>query len=146
VDCSGGEEINEETGFNRKAGALLQLLRSQVKAAFWFSIQSLRVNLILRNELSVPDGDCDPRGRRAAAAAALPPAVIFPCELRQGSSRSVNALHVNVTERVACVQGGWLAAQQLLQLGTCRVECSCSNAPCRQGSQTSRSIQTHEGR
>lgn len=37
MDCSGGEEINEETGFNRKAGALLQLLRSQVKTAFCLS-------------------------------------------------------------------------------------------------------------
>lgn len=30
VDCSGGDVINEETGFERKAAALLRVLKEQV--------------------------------------------------------------------------------------------------------------------
>ncbi len=30
IDCSGGDEVNEETGGRRKAAALLQVLRAQV--------------------------------------------------------------------------------------------------------------------
>jgi ATP-dependent RNA helicase DDX18/HAS1 len=32
VDCSGGDVINEETGFERKAAALLRVLKEQVRA------------------------------------------------------------------------------------------------------------------
>ena len=32
VDCSGGEEISEESGSKRKAAALLQVLREQVNS------------------------------------------------------------------------------------------------------------------
>jgi ATP-dependent RNA helicase DDX18/HAS1 len=31
VDCSGGEEINEETGFERKSEALLRVVKEQVR-------------------------------------------------------------------------------------------------------------------